>query len=327
MQKCTTNLLLISVIVCTYNRANILKNVLTDLCNQKLSKRFYEIIVVDNNSKDNTRKIVKDYCRMYPNINYKLETRQGLSNARNRGWKEACGQYVGYIDDDCRIPEDWLSVAKNIIERLSPGVFGGPFYPFYTSSKPYWFKDSYGSQNPLKKAKILMRDEVSHIFGGNMFFGRSVLEKTGGFNPRLGMCGTKIAYSEETELLRKISLSEAEVTFYFDPELYVYHHVPSRKMKISWIIKTGFQYGRSSYEMNIEFKEIKSVNRKSFKIRWRIVRKFLAIIKITFSGIFMRNKNKHRYIQNYVWEELYPHVKVLGRLFEEYHNMRSHNTS
>ena len=88
----------ISVVVCTYNRADLLASVLQSLCEQTLNCSHYEIIVVDNNSGDNTRAVTEDYCRRYPNVHYYLETSQGLSNARNHGWQVAKSKYVAYLD-------------------------------------------------------------------------------------------------------------------------------------------------------------------------------------------------------------------------------------
>jgi glycosyltransferase involved in cell wall biosynthesis len=73
----------ISVVVCTYNRADLLREVLRDLCNQDYPKSQYEILVVDNNSIDNTRNIIED-LQTISDVRYILETHQGHTYARNR---------------------------------------------------------------------------------------------------------------------------------------------------------------------------------------------------------------------------------------------------
>jgi glycosyltransferase involved in cell wall biosynthesis len=293
----------------------MLYNVLSDLCDQKLDKKYYEIIVVDNNSKDNTRTIVEEYCRMYPNICYKLEKRQGLSNARNRGWKEASGQYVGYIDDDCRIPETWLSVANNIIGRLSPGVFGGPFYAFYDSVKPIWYKDSYGSHVPFKEPQLLDEKNFLNIFGGNMFFRRELLIKSGGFDPSFGMCGKKIAYSEETSLLKVIFFSMPNQLFYFDPRLYVYHLVRKNKMTIKWIVKQRFAQGKSVF---IALNDDKMSTGSNTLLLKETIFTAYNLIKDLIFGIFVRDRNKYRYIKNYLYEHTTENFAKFGRIWARY---------
>ncbi len=127
MQDSENTKLMISVIICNYNRVELFANALQTIREQTLETSYYEIIVVDNNSQDGTHDIMEHFCRDYANIRYCLETRQGLSHARNLGWREANGEYVAYIDDECKVPVQWLAVARQIIERQSPAVFGGPY--------------------------------------------------------------------------------------------------------------------------------------------------------------------------------------------------------
>lgn len=86
----------------------------------------WEFIVVDNNSSDGTRETVELFNRRFTNFRYAFEGEQGLSHARNRGWREALGNYVGYVDDDCRIPQEWVSNALSVIDHRAPDAFGGP---------------------------------------------------------------------------------------------------------------------------------------------------------------------------------------------------------
>ena len=96
---------IISVIICTYNRAELLSTALQTLCEQTTNKSRYEIIVVDNHSQDNTHAVFEDVRHRYPNLRYCMEKRQCLSHARNRGWRESQGIYVAYIDDECKVPD------------------------------------------------------------------------------------------------------------------------------------------------------------------------------------------------------------------------------
>ena len=100
---------LISVVVCTFNRADLLETSLEALDEQILESSEYEVIVVDNNSTDNTLNVVEELCNRLTSLRYCFEPNQGLSHARNRGWREAMGEYVAYIDDDCKVPGQWLT--------------------------------------------------------------------------------------------------------------------------------------------------------------------------------------------------------------------------
>ena len=137
MQYSVNSNIAISIVICTQNRADLLADLLQTLSKQDLFRAFYEVIVVDNDSKDRTRRVAEDFCHKYENARYCIELQHGLSYARNRGMLEAKGEYVGYVDDDCKLPAQWLTVAKEIIDQIAPAIFGGPTYPFYNSQKPY----------------------------------------------------------------------------------------------------------------------------------------------------------------------------------------------
>jgi len=112
---------LISIVVCTYNRAKLLAGVLKTLCEQRFDASDYEVIVVDNNSIDDTLVTVESFCSQYANIQYYFEPHQGLSQARNRGWQEANGEYVALLNNDTVVEHDWLS---SLVDRMQEGDLG-----------------------------------------------------------------------------------------------------------------------------------------------------------------------------------------------------------
>ena len=127
-----------SVIICTYNRVGLLSGALESIGHQKFDNKKFEIIVVDNNSTDYSKSLVESFIKKYPNTRYIIEPHQGLSFARNRGWMEARGEYVAYIDDDARAEKNWLEVALMCFKEIQPEpkVVGGPILPYYTIEKP-----------------------------------------------------------------------------------------------------------------------------------------------------------------------------------------------
>lgn len=313
MTQSENSTLAISVVICTYNRAELVANAIQRLLVQTLDSSHFEVIVVDNNSADNTRNVVAGFLSRFPNLRYFLELQLGLSHARNRGWREAHGKYVGFIDDDCEVPEQWLSIAKEIIDGISPAVFGGPFFPFYNSTKPRWYKDSYGTFDKGNYARNLQSNEF--LSGNNIFFRRKILAELNGFNTELGMSGQKIAYGEETAL--QISLREImpKVIIYYDPGLSLNHLVRSDKMNISWTIREFFADGRCSARI--------------FKNNHILVRGYvtllnqtcLRLIALTFDlvhGAVRRDKVRYPYYNNFLYEQALRHIRVLGYLYEMY---------
>ncbi|MBI9044560.1 MAG: glycosyltransferase family 2 protein [Anaerolineaceae bacterium] len=304
----------ISVIICTYNRADLLDNIMSTLVNQTLPDDLFEILIIDNNSSDNTREIAHKYMNLKENIHYFLEEGQGVSYARNRGWKEAKGKYIAYTDDDCRIPPDWLNEASRIIKEKQPAIFGGPYTAFYLSPKPRWYKDSYGSHIKPGGARILSPGE--YLSGGNFFIRRDILEQLGGFNPDFGMSGTTVAYGEETALIDRFYEIFPDETIYYGPALMVEHLVPIRKMTWGWQIKSKFAHGRFSYHL-------KSSN-QSDSIYLIILDFFITIIRL-FIHFFIfplfRNSRLYPHFGNYLYEKGLFYVISLGNIYERVKNI------
>jgi glycosyltransferase involved in cell wall biosynthesis len=304
---------LISVVICTHNRAALLAEALRTLCEQALDSNEYEVIVVDNDSTDHTRSVTEEFALRFPNIRYCLETKIGLSHARNRGWQEARGEYVAYTDDDCKLPSQWLSVAKEIIEQKSFGLFGGPFFPFYDSPKPLWFKDSYRSLGFGDEARFLTKRE--DLIGNNLFIRRALLEKFGGFDASLGMNGKQIAYGEETELQMRMRKLMPDLEIFYDPRLYVYHLVRVERMKTGWLIREFFAKGRYVY-MTEHGNDAPPFGRLPLLLRAiKVALEFLVDISY---GVLTRNRGQYPCFQNYFYEHSSRYLRGWGRLYAQY---------
>ena len=240
---------LISVVICTYNRADLLPGALGSLLQQSLDQSLFEIIVVDNNSTDSTPDVVAQYLS-YPHIRYIHEVSQGLAHARNRGYKEASGRYVAYLDDDARADPEWLKSILNVFNNTVPEPFavGGPIYPFYLSQKPEWFKDEYEIRSWGDKPRFLVPKES--FSGSNMIFTRPILEQFGGFNTHVGVNGTTLSVGEETSLFLKLwENSEERNIFYYSPEVKISHYSPLEKMDVRYALKRSFAGGQSAVQM------------------------------------------------------------------------------
>lgn len=236
--------ILISVIVCTYNRSSLLKNCLLSLEKQTADKNIYEVIVVDNNSNDNTQKIVKDFIKNYPNIKIVIEKMQGLSYARNRGWKKAKGRYVAYIDDDAYANHDWIAEIVSFTKKYpTVGVFGGPYKKYFLTPPPRWFPDRYGTLDLGKKIKQI-HPPKEWLTGTNMIFNKHVFNKLGGFNTHLGMKGKTTVYGEETELIFRLYKLGEQI--YYVPTIKVNHLVAQYKYNMWWLLKNDFYHSYSS---------------------------------------------------------------------------------
>lgn len=304
---------LISVVICTYNRCDLLKSAINTLIDQRLYTDFFEIIIVDNNSTDTTRDYIQECIMQNPrlNIRYILEPNQGLSHARNRGWREAHGEYIAYTDDDCEIPGDWLENAYTIIKEKAPSIFGGPYYPFYVTPKPRWFKDEYGSHSLGDLPRELAEGEF--LSGGNIFFRKSLLEKIGGFNPDLGMVGNKIAYGEETALQIYVRKHLVNELIFYHPDLYVFHLVAPYKMSLKGRFRQKIADGRYSY---LVFSKNSHNSNNFSSIVKRIIISSYWLMRDMFRGI-IRDRSKYPYLENYLIECIFTDIGQFGYISEQ----------
>jgi len=300
----------ISVVICTYNRAELLRGAIQSVLGQEYPVKDYELIIVDNNSTDFTHIVVEEFLSQYAHVRYILETNVGLSHARNRGWQEARGEYVGYLDDDAKASLGWLSAAEDVARNIHPEAFGGPFYAFYNSTKPVWFKDEYGSHVQGDVARPLLNHE--YLDGGNMFIRRELLSCHGGFHIDLGMKGTKIAYGEETHFFKQLRADDKNSVLFYDPAIYIYHLVRKDKMNL-WAVPKRF-YFSGVYSARVN--NLQKQNRAG--LVFQILNISIRVFLFFFRGLVVRDKAKYPYFENYLYESLFFNFLELGSLFERF---------
>uniref|UniRef100_A0A6S6M022 Glycosyltransferase n=1 Tax=Citrifermentans bremense TaxID=60035 RepID=A0A6S6M022_9BACT len=238
---------LLSVVVCTYNREALLRHCLQSLAGQTLDKERYEVLVIDNNSTDGTRTVASSFAPRIPNLRLVLEPRQGVSHARNRGWREAQGELVAYIDDDAQACPEWCERIVAAFTTMSPRpvAVGGEIRPWYEATPPSWFCDDFELRSWGKGAGFLKPPRAKHGFSGaNMAFAKSALEELGGFSPRYGCAtGESTGPGEETDFAQR--LYSKHPLFWYDPAIFVRHWTPARFTTVSFILRRSYNSGRS----------------------------------------------------------------------------------
>jgi GT2 family glycosyltransferase len=237
----------ISIIICTYNRAEILDEVLNNLLSKTKEIKECDILIIDNNSKDNTGEVVKKYMTEYTNIYYFVEYNQGLSHARNRGIAESTKDYLLFLDDDALADELLIKgYTSRLLQYQGVKVLGGIYVPWYKYGKPKWYKDKYASKifNNSGFHEIDPKDSLS---GGNMLFHRNVFLECGLFDVNLGMNKDVIAYGEENELQERIKSKGIKI--YGDNSLIIYHVVQPYKLNRKWFFNQKKASGKTLFQM------------------------------------------------------------------------------
>ena len=133
-----------TIIVCTYNRCESLRDTLRALRAQEVGKPgLWEVIVVDNNSKDQTALAVEEFRRVWPLLRYEFEPMQGLSHARNHGIAAARGDLLLFTDDDVLPDPDWLEHTLAGIEKYGADACGGYIAPIWETGPPLWLTERF----------------------------------------------------------------------------------------------------------------------------------------------------------------------------------------
>jgi glycosyltransferase involved in cell wall biosynthesis len=259
----------ISAVVCTYSNASLLRRTLDSLIKQTLPPQEYEIIVVDNNSTDNTPEVVREFQEQYSHqIHYVLETTQGLSAARNTGIRQSSGPIISFIDDDAEADPNWLAAVVEAF-RQNPDAWGvgGNTFAIWDAKRPAWLTDDFladlSIQDRGPEERKLTRRE--HILGTNCSFRREVFTEIGNFSTDLGRVGKSLLAGEEAELCRRIHLKGRSM--YHIPDVVVFHHVTPERMTRIYFRRRCYLSGlsRASY---ISRTDGISSARQELKGRW-----------------------------------------------------------
>ena len=172
----------LSVVVCSYNGARTIRECLEGL--RRLEYPNYEVIVVNDGSTDATAAIAGEYDVRLINTD-----QNGLSNARNVGWRAAQGDIVVYIDDDAYPDPHWLAYLAASFGRTNHVGIGGPNIPPTSDG----FIADCVAHSPGGPVHVLLTDDLAeHIPGCNMAFRKSALEAIGGFDRQFRSAGDDV---------------------------------------------------------------------------------------------------------------------------------------
>ena len=285
----------LSVVISTFRRTEELERCLDSFTRQTLAADLFEVIVVDNNSGDNTPQLVQSFMGRIPNLRYVLELKQGASHARNRGAIEAQSEFLLFIDDDAKVPEGYLERQYANVQTYQPDILGGAIFPYYTTPKPKWFKDQYEIRKHLDKAAFSLTCRVT---GSNYGIRKTVLQRIGMFNPEFGPNGGKMGMLEEwivLDLYRRSTPVDEQKVFY-DPDAFVYHHCPDRNMHLRYILRRGFMTGWNRgrlYALDRTFTEGFFVRGGIDRLRVRISIRIMAL-PLQFVTFFLRAALRNR---------------------------------
>lgn len=264
----------ITVILCTYNRSRSLAKALESVAGSQLPRSIeWEVLVVDNNSSDQTRNIVEDYCRRYPGrFRYLFEPQPGKSYALNSGIRESVGEILAFMDDDVTVEPTWL---QNLTAALHDGEWagaGGRILPERSFSPPRWLT----LHGPFSLGGVLALfdrgDKPGAIdwapYGTNMAFRRAMFEKYGGFRTDLGPIPGSQIRGEDTEFAQRLMKAGEHVRW--EPSAVVYHEVAEYRLHKRYFLQWWFDFGRAEIRAKIKRPDFLGIPRHYISISNRL---------------------------------------------------------
>jgi glycosyltransferase involved in cell wall biosynthesis len=247
----------LSVIICTRNRARKLATLIQCLGSQRdIEKLNWEIIIVDNNSTDNTKEVAYAFSEgSNLRINYIFEPRTGLSYARNIGILVSKGSYILFIDDDVLIPKEFVSnVLFGVQEFPEFHIFGFRVLADWheTTKKPLWinFKKPFNlvqsflpthdlGKEPLQYPNRYSRNPIGAAF----LIKKEIIENLGPFREDLGAGQSGLC--EDTEFFWYAILKGYKILYW--PYAAIYHPVLPDRPTLNYLHKWYFNLGKSLY--------------------------------------------------------------------------------
>ncbi len=236
-----------SIIVCTYNRADSLRDTLLAL--QRLESpeaKEWEVVVVDNNSTDHTQDVIGEVSREWPRLRAVFESEQGLSHARNSGINAAQGGILLFTDDDVLPESDWLIATLEGLDRHDADACGGYIAPIWESPPPAWLTERFHGFLAVRADRdddYAITQESQMPFGANMAIKRSVFDSVGFFDTARGRKGNVLASGEDGEMFARILKAGFCVVFLGRSR--VHHKVEAFRLTKKYFRRWRFQTSRN----------------------------------------------------------------------------------
>ena len=234
----------ISIIIPVYNGAGTLSSCLDSVMALDYPKECLETIVIDNNSTDSTKEII----RQYP-VKYVFEEIRSPARARNKGIENSSGEFIAFIDADCVATGNWINSLILQMKNANTGGIGGRIESFtpqtwvekYIVSKKFYTQ--WGQKPRLNYF-------LPWIFTSNALFRRDALEKVGLFDSRF-----TLAASEDIDITTRVALAGYHI-IYAHKAVVLHKHRSNLKNFCAW----RYKWGRSVPQLLFKYRNITGVN-------------------------------------------------------------------
>ncbi|RUR80821.1 hormogonium polysaccharide biosynthesis glycosyltransferase HpsE [Chlorogloeopsis fritschii PCC 9212] len=243
-----------TVAIPTYNGEKRLPQLLDALKNQvNIENINWEIIVVDNNSTDNTAKVIENYQKNwhfpYP-LKYCFEEKQGAAYARGHAVKEAKGELIGFLDDDNYPVSNWVAAAY-VFSKIHPqaGAYGSQIHPEWEVEPPKNFHRVAPFLAITERGNFpLLYEPQKRLLppsAGLVIRRQTWLESIPKHSILTGRVYNNMLTSEDLEMLSYIQKAGWEI--WYNPEMEIYHKIPNFRLEPEYLIPFFQGIGLSRY--------------------------------------------------------------------------------
>lgn len=301
-----------SIIICTYNRADHLKETLNSIRRLCVPKWLTtELIVVDNASTDHTADVVCSSNIRNMNVIYICNKERGKANAINAGIAASQGKILLWTDDDVRVPPDWIvAMSEPLLTGAAQGV-AGKIRIAPSLERPWMQRTHYDRIADTR----FMGDDFGAMIGANMAFHRDVLKTIPAFDPELGPGA--LGLMEDT--LFSLQMCQAGYKIAALTQVYVEHYFePSRLTRKAWL-ETGEKAGRSEAYLDYHWAHKRVVFPRLQMLMWGAL---LACFRVLHrpAGLDAEecDRREIRLFQNCCYMQAYLKERKLPPKYEKY---------
>lgn len=277
----------LSIVICTYNRSSFLREGLEAIVHQSLAFLDVpiEMIVVDNNSSDDTSSVVEEFQNKFSSLSlvYFLEKQQGISFSRNTAIQNSKGKFIAFVDDDAVVNANWLTSLIHSINHIDAQVFGGPIYPRFEIPCPAWIDSNYFARTFKKHNGYLSGLAAIEGFpGGNVCFKKEIFDAIGLFDTSLGMNGNVMGLGEEPELFNRLYSSSYKARIYNVHDMSVSHFESAAKLDCTYLKDRISLSGQQFAYRFISQNKFSGIFLVFFKLMKQLLFSFYYLIQIPF---------------------------------------------
>ena len=272
----------VSIVICCYNSSKLLPETIRHISLLKIPAGIScEIIVVDNNSNDNTSETAEELLKKYisGNVTYKIlfQPVQGLSAARKMGFENSAYEYIIFCDDDNWLNADYIEILINTMRKSEKiGAVGGESTAVSDEVFPWWFQEFSQSYSAGKQSESdgIISGEKAALWGAGMAVRRSALKElySNGFRSILSDRKKKeLSSGGDIELCYALRLAGWEI--WYESSLKIRHFIPGHRLKWDYLRKLSRGFGAQKVNLDPYFiSNQNSSDRNSQKWRYQAFR-------------------------------------------------------